>query len=410
MERHYNYAFFDEASKREIRRAIIKGVSIPGYQVPFASREMPIGRGWGTGGLQVTLAIIGPGDVLKVIDQGSDDSVNAVNIKKLVVATTEVEVTDVTAEATLIQSRHRIPEQPLRDDQILVLQVPTPEPLRDFEPSEAVTKRLHAEADYTGAWLELFDQIVRYGMTVTGADHPVLVNGRYVMAPSPIPRFDNTKLHRADHLTLFGAGREKKIYAVPPYTDVVPLDFEDYPFSPERFDGKRCVLCGAEGAYLDELVDEATGETYHQCNDTAFCTARRTAQRQGVGAAELPADSTGRSPDAAALFEAPADEAAHGAPVPESPAHVLPGDVIRGEEAAAPFEGSAVGSFHVAERRGNLAERREDAAERLVAPADGAPDGAAQPAGLVGGLAEYPDVAQKGTNVSRETLEEESHA
>ena len=65
----YNFAFFDEASKREIRRAIIKGVSIPGHQIPFASREMPIGRGWGTGGLQITLALIGQGDVLKVIDE-----------------------------------------------------------------------------------------------------------------------------------------------------------------------------------------------------------------------------------------------------------------------------------------------------------------------------------------------------
>ena len=278
MQQHYNYAFFDEASKREIRRAIIKGVSIPGYQVPFASREMPIGRGWGTGGLQITLSLIGRSDVLKVIDQGSDDSVNAVNIKKLVADTTDVEVTEATEEATLIQSRHRIPERPLRADQILVLQVPTPEPLRSFEPREAVTRRLHAEADYTGAWLELFDQIVRHGTTTTGADHPVLVNGRYVMAPSPIPRFDNLKLHQADHLTLLGAGREKKIYAVPPHTDVAPLDFEDYPFSVERFDGKRCRLCGAEGVYLDELVDEATGETYHQCNDTAFCAARRAAR------------------------------------------------------------------------------------------------------------------------------------
>lgn len=190
MRQLYNYAFFDEASKREIRRALIKGVCIPGYQVPFASREMPIGRGWGTGGLQITLSLIGTGDVLKVIDQGSDDSVNAVNIKKLVAATTDVEVTEATEEATLIQSRHRIPERPLRDDQILVLQVPTPEPLRSFEPREEVTKRLHAEADYTGAWLELFDQIVKYGTTTTGADHPVLVNGRYVMAPSPILLLD----------------------------------------------------------------------------------------------------------------------------------------------------------------------------------------------------------------------------
>ena len=255
MQQRYNYAFFDEASKREIRRALIKGVSIPGYQVPFASREMPIGRGWGTGGLQITLAIIGSNDTLKVIDQGSDDSVNAVNIKKLVVDTTDVEVTDATKDATLIQSRHRIPEHPLDDGQILVLQVPTPEPLRSFEPSEAATKRLHAEADYTGAWLELFDQIVRFDATTTGADHPVQVFGRYVMAPSPIPRFDNLKLNQARHLTLLGAGREKKIYAVPPFTDVVPLDFEDYPFAVERFDGKRCRRCGATGVYLDELVD-----------------------------------------------------------------------------------------------------------------------------------------------------------
>ena len=88
---------------------------------------------------------------------------------------------------------------------------------------------LHAEADYTGAWLGLFDQIVRYGHTVTNADHPCLVEGRYVMAPSPIPRFDTMRLNMAQNLTLLGAGREKKIYAVPPFTHVHPLDFEDYP-------------------------------------------------------------------------------------------------------------------------------------------------------------------------------------
>ena len=275
MEQMYNFAFFDEASKREIRRAIFKGIAIPGYQVHFASREMPIGRGWGTGGLQVTLAIIGADDVLKVIDQGCDESVNAVNIKKLVAATTDVEVTEDTGEATIIQSRHRIPEQPLTEDQILVLQVPTPEPLRDFEPSEAKTRVLHAEADYTGAWLGLFDQIVKFGSTTTGADHPCLVNGRYVMAPSPIPRFDTLKLNDSNNLTILGAGREKKIYAVPPHTRVEPLDFEDYPFRVESFEGRACRLCGATDVYLDEFVDEATGKTVYQCNDTAWCAKRR---------------------------------------------------------------------------------------------------------------------------------------
>ena len=83
MQRNYNFAFLDEGSKREIRRAILKAVAIPGYQVPFASREMPIGRGWGTGGLQVTLSCIGPNDVLKVIDQGSDASVRRSNDPQL---------------------------------------------------------------------------------------------------------------------------------------------------------------------------------------------------------------------------------------------------------------------------------------------------------------------------------------
>src|SRR4029077_19435571 len=65
----YNFAYLDEQTKRMIRRAILKAIAIPGYQVPFASREMPMPYGWGTGGVQVTAAILGPEDVLKVIDQ-----------------------------------------------------------------------------------------------------------------------------------------------------------------------------------------------------------------------------------------------------------------------------------------------------------------------------------------------------
>lgn len=274
MNRKTHFAFFDEGSKREIRRATLKAIALPGYQVPFASREMPIARGWGTGGLQITLSLIGTDDVLKVIDQGSDESVNAVNIKKLVQDTTGVQVTDHTEDATLIQSRHRIPEQPLRPDQILVLQVPTPEPLRAVEPSEYVTKRLHAEKEYSGAYLVLFEEIIRYGHMATGADHPVMVNDRYVMAPSPIPRFDNPKMNMSEALILLGAGREKKIYAVPPYTRVVSLDFEDHPFERERFEGKSCRLCGATGVFLDEIEDRAQGKTVFQCNDSDWCLKR----------------------------------------------------------------------------------------------------------------------------------------
>ena len=52
----YNFAYLDEHTKRMIRRAILKAIAIPGYQVPFGSREMPLPYGWGTGGIQVTAA------------------------------------------------------------------------------------------------------------------------------------------------------------------------------------------------------------------------------------------------------------------------------------------------------------------------------------------------------------------
>ena len=79
--------------ERMLRRAMLKAVAIPGYQVPFGSREMPLPYGWGTGGIQVTAALIGPDDVLKVIDQGSDDTTNAVNIRRFFERTTGVATT-----------------------------------------------------------------------------------------------------------------------------------------------------------------------------------------------------------------------------------------------------------------------------------------------------------------------------
>lgn len=270
MTYHGTFAFLDENSKREIRRATLKAVAIPGYQVPFASRELPIARGWGTGGLQLSLSLVGEDDVVKVIDQGADESLNATNLRKLIHDTTGVKTTIHTAEATIVQSRHRIPEVPMTKDQILVLQVPMPEPLRMVEPSELQTKHLHAEADYSVAWLVIFEQIMRYGKASMHSDYPVMVNDRYLMAPSPIPRFDNPKLNDAESLTLLGAGREKKIYAVPPYTKVKSIDFEDYPFSIEDYSKVACRETGRNDVFLDELKDEDTGETFYLINDQSY--------------------------------------------------------------------------------------------------------------------------------------------
>lgn len=126
-ETEYNYAYLDENTKGMIRRAILKAIAIPGHQVPFGSREMPMPYGWGTGGIQITASIIGPDDTLKVIDQGSDDTTNAVSIRAFSVRSRMCQRRK-TSDATLIQTRHRIPETPLKEDQILVFQVPIPEP------------------------------------------------------------------------------------------------------------------------------------------------------------------------------------------------------------------------------------------------------------------------------------------
>lgn len=275
------FAFLDETTKREIRRKTLKAVAIPGYQVPFGSRELPIARGWGTGGIQLTLSLIGPSDILKVIDQGCDDSVNAVNIKKFIQKVTGVRLTDDTGKATLIQTRHRIPEEKMTAEQILVLQVPIPEPLRFVEPSEEETRRMHAEADYSSMWLYLYEDIVKYKEITIGSRYPLLVNRRHIMDPSPIPRWDVPRLHMADTLYLFSAGREKRIYAVPPFTDVRPLEFEDHRFRKEHFPSS-CSLCGSENTYLDEIVEEKSGRRIFTCSDTFYCRKRRNTTGKGL--------------------------------------------------------------------------------------------------------------------------------
>lgn len=269
----YNFAYLDEQTKRMIRRAILKGLAIPGYQVPFASREMPMPYGWGTGGVQVSAAILTPSDTFKVIDQGADDTTNAVSIRRFFEKTADVAVTESTEEASVIQTRHRIPEAELRADQILVYQVPIPEPLRFLEPSEVETRKMHSLEEYGLMHVKLYEDISQHGAIATSYAYPVKVEDRYVMDPSPIPKFDNPKLEMAA-IQLFGAGREQRIYAVPPYTKVVSLDFDDFPFEPTKAE-HPCGLCGATDSYLDELIVDDAGTRMFMCSDTDYCAKRR---------------------------------------------------------------------------------------------------------------------------------------
>ncbi|MEM7685685.1 MAG: alpha-D-ribose 1-methylphosphonate 5-phosphate C-P-lyase PhnJ, partial [Pseudomonadota bacterium] len=220
--------------------------------------------------------------------QGADDTTNAVSIRKFFQKTAGVETTEETAEATVIQTRHRIPERDLTEGQILVYQVPIPEPLRFLEPRETETRKMHALEEYGLMHVKMYEDISQHGQIATAYAYPVKVEGRYVMDPSPIPKFDNPKMEMGA-LQLFGAGREQRIYAVPPYTQVVSLDFEDFPFERMRAE-KPCALCGAEDSYLDEVIVDDDGGRMFVCSDTDFCRERREAGYVGEQGAPYQAE------------------------------------------------------------------------------------------------------------------------
>ncbi len=96
-----------------------------------------------------------------------------------------------------------------------------------------------------------------------------MVNGRYVISPSPIPRWDTPKLHQAAHLTLLSAGREKRLYAVPPYTDVYPLEFTDVPFQVEHQEGWTDRFTGLHNKFMTE-VPQPDGSVQYEISDTGY--------------------------------------------------------------------------------------------------------------------------------------------
>jgi len=294
----YNFAYLDEQTKRMIRRCILKAVAIPGYQVPFGGREMPLPYGWGTGGMQVTASIIGQDDTLKVIDQGADDTTNAVNIRRFFERTAAVATTEATAEASIVQTRHRVPEDAMAEGQIIVYQVPQPEPLRALEPREVECRKMHGYKEYGLMQVSLYEDIARFGEIATSYSYPVMVNGRYLMSPTPIPKFDNPKMDDFPALQLFGAGREKRIYAIPPYTRVKSLDFDDHPFAIQQWE-EDCALCGAENTFLDEVILDDEGGKMYVCSDSHYCARRRAEGHSGhlsEGAARAYAAAVGAGP------------------------------------------------------------------------------------------------------------------
>ncbi|MGE5768611.1 MAG: alpha-D-ribose 1-methylphosphonate 5-phosphate C-P-lyase PhnJ, partial [Bacteroidota bacterium] len=139
---------------------------------------------------------------------------------------------------------------------------------------------LHALTEYGVMQVSLYESIAKHGRIAKTYNYPVMVNGRYIMSPSPIPNFDNPKLDRSPALQLYGAGREKRIYAVPPHTPVKSLDFDDHPFEVQQWE-EDCALCGAENTFLDEVILDDKGGKMYVCSDSHFCAKRREGGHRG---------------------------------------------------------------------------------------------------------------------------------
>ncbi|EIS2503896.1 alpha-D-ribose 1-methylphosphonate 5-phosphate C-P-lyase PhnJ [Escherichia coli] len=74
-------------------------------------------------------------------------------------------------------------------------------------------------------------------------------------------------------------GREMRIYAVPPFTRVESLDFDDHPFTVQQWN-EPCAICGSTHSYLDEVVLDDAGNRMFVCSDTDYCRQQSEAKSQ----------------------------------------------------------------------------------------------------------------------------------
>lgn len=273
---HYNFAYLDEQTKRAIRRALLKALSVPGYQAAFCGREMPLACGWGAGAIQVTASVIGPDDILKVIDQGADDSLNAVSIRRFFETVADLASTEKTEEATIIQTRHLAPEAPLKEEQILVYQVAQAGRLHDIGPQEPEIRKLHACVECDTPPVPLSGDIGRFGRIARTWEYPAIVNRGHLLPPSPSQNSMNRKMDMNPGIQLFGTDQERRIYAVPPYTPFETLDIDDDPLelAPSKH---SCSLCGSTTSHLDEIITDVRCSRIFICSDTDSCITRQLA-------------------------------------------------------------------------------------------------------------------------------------
>ena len=278
FQKSFNYAFIDEFTKKEIRRKTLKAVCIPGYQVPYSSPEMPISRGWGTGGLHLIprahrtrrclqghrsgqrcqRECLQPASVRQIDDQlrthfrygGRDADSVAPPCSR---GDPDREADSRAAGAAAGASARR---GALRGED----------------------SQMHAEADYAKIWVTLYESYVRSGSLMQRrrpSHHGERPLRRDAVAH---PELGCAELNMARCLYLFGAGREKRIHCIPPFTRVEPLEFEDIRFKVEEFVGIQCSATKQDKAFMDQIYADDFSSSY-VVNDSNFLDKLRQGPR-----------------------------------------------------------------------------------------------------------------------------------
>ncbi len=146
---------------------------------------------------------------------------------------------------------------------------------------------MHALSEYGLMHVKLYEDIARHGHIATAYAYPVQVDSRYVMDPSPIPKFDNPKLSGCPALQLFGAGREKRIYAIPPYT------MSDRSTSRTILSSRTGTMRPVKSVARPTVISTKSLPTMPAtrmfvCSDTDYCEQRRDLGPGAVGAPTAP--------------------------------------------------------------------------------------------------------------------------
>ena len=171
----------------------------------------------------------------------------------------------------------------MRENQIIVYQVPQPEPLLHAAGtgSRIETKRMHALSDYGLMGVKLYEDVARLGQIST----QLRLSGH-----GQRPLFDvaepNSRLRQSENASHAGVATisapavEKRIYSGSHRGTgrEVARILMDHPFRPINSTHQACGLCRSRPTlYKDEVITDDHGGRMFVCSDTDHCERRREA-------------------------------------------------------------------------------------------------------------------------------------